>query len=267
MSNIRPKARSRDLSALETRRLLLDVGMDMIFAQPAILATSVIKVTDVVRRAGVTAGALYHHWPNQDAYRRELLDEILRDDRFADFSALTSQLQALSQGTAGEVLHALSRAILMRNLNNPAIKVVMGLWVEGDAQMRAHVAEAFASSDVQWAQIVSLFLDSYGLEVTPPLTVEHLVSLASSFVFGFRVRFDVDPEKMDSLVFGKDWEAEAAIKHLKIFDIALLSWFASLVRIKQLANQPNVETADTENPWQRLVKLYELQPSFPESAD
>ncbi len=267
MSNTRPKARSRDLSALETRRLLLDAGMDMVFAQPAILATSVIKVTDVVRRAGVTPGALYHHWPNQDAYRRELLAEILRDDRFADFSALTSQLQDLLQGTAGEVLHVLSRAILMRNLKNPAIRVVMGLWVEGDEQMQAHIRAAFNSSDAQWAQIVGMFLDSYGLEVVPPLTVEHLVALASSFVFGFRIRFDIDPEKMDSPVFDQDASKQLAAGHLGIFDIALLSWFSSLVRPAQSAHRQKPEHTDNEDPWQRLLRFHELRSSPPGSAD
>jgi AcrR family transcriptional regulator len=45
------------------------------------LALAHVKLADVAQRAGVTKGALYHLWPSQEAYWRDLLQHLLSTDR------------------------------------------------------------------------------------------------------------------------------------------------------------------------------------------
>ncbi|MGI9323847.1 MAG: TetR/AcrR family transcriptional regulator [Pseudomonadales bacterium] len=249
------RLRPRDLSAQATRQLLLDTGVEMVFKRPVTLATSSIRITEVVKRAGVTAGAAYHHWPNQAAYRSDLLDELLKVERLGDIATLGEQLTdpSLGKATAGVVLRTLTRAILISNLGNPSLRVLMGLWVEDDPQTEAFIRDAFSASDEQWIAISQQFFASYGLEVVPPMTVELLVGLTSSFVFGFRIRFGLDAERFEQeLNFDADHEAVA---ELKAFDLALLAWFATFVR----KSDSSAPTHLGKSPWQRLTDFYALE--------
>lgn len=230
----------------------------MVFERPVELATSSIRITEVVKRAGLTAGAAYHHWPNQAAYRHDLLDELLNAKRLGDSQSLGGQITnpALPQTNAGALLRTLTRAILMSNLNNPSLRVLMGLWVEDDPQTKVFIREAFSASDEQWIAICQRFFASYGLEVTPPMTVELLVGLTVSFVFGFRIRFGLDPELFEQeLTFDTE---NQAIAELKAFDLAILTWFATFVEKSDSAES---KINDDLNPWQRLIDFYSLETS------
>lgn len=61
------------------------------------LALAHVKLADVAERAGVTKGALYHLWPSQEAYWRELLQHLLDTNRLfgADrIAAISAELIA-----------------------------------------------------------------------------------------------------------------------------------------------------------------------------
>ena len=65
----------RERQAEATRQLLVSVAREL-FTQRGYAATS---VEDIIQRAGVARGALYHHFPGKDALFRAVYDAVLAD--------------------------------------------------------------------------------------------------------------------------------------------------------------------------------------------
>jgi len=65
----------RDRQAEATRRLLVSVAREL-FAERGYTATS---IEEIIRRAGVARGALYHHFPGKDALFRAVYDDVQAD--------------------------------------------------------------------------------------------------------------------------------------------------------------------------------------------
>ena len=65
----------RERQAEATRQLLISVAREL-FAERGYGATS---VEEIIRRAGVARGALYHHFPSKDALFRSVYDAVQAD--------------------------------------------------------------------------------------------------------------------------------------------------------------------------------------------
>src|SRR4051794_19485161 len=73
-----PSAGGRKAEAsAETRATLLEAGADLLREEPAGGVLGQLPARGVADRAGRTTGAFFHHWPSQDAYRRDLLAYVL----------------------------------------------------------------------------------------------------------------------------------------------------------------------------------------------
>lgn len=65
----------RERQAEATRQLLVSVARDL-FTERGYSATS---IEDIIQRAGVARGALYHHFPGKDALFRAVYDAVMAD--------------------------------------------------------------------------------------------------------------------------------------------------------------------------------------------
>ena len=65
----------RERQAEATRQLLISVAREL-FAERGYGGTS---VEEIIRRAGVARGALYHHFPSKDALFRSVYDAVQAD--------------------------------------------------------------------------------------------------------------------------------------------------------------------------------------------
>ncbi len=65
-------------SAEETRRRLLAIGLQLLHERGPAAVVGHIRLSSVLRRAGLTTGAAYRIWEDQTAYHRELALEALR---------------------------------------------------------------------------------------------------------------------------------------------------------------------------------------------
>src|SRR5437588_6589785 len=65
----------RERQAEATRQLLVAVARDL-FAERGYSGTS---VEEIIQRAGVARGALYHHFPGKDALFRAVYDDVQAD--------------------------------------------------------------------------------------------------------------------------------------------------------------------------------------------
>lgn len=82
----------REEKSERSRRQVLDAALDL-FSHHGYRATSVREIAD---RAGVSIGAVYHHFPDKETIFRELLDEytaITRTERFPFTRALRGKVQ------------------------------------------------------------------------------------------------------------------------------------------------------------------------------
>ncbi len=71
-------------SANETRQLLLDTGVEMLFEMGISSPVGHVRLQNVLRRAGLTTGAAYRIWSGQEDFQRDLAEQaMLRrpDDR------------------------------------------------------------------------------------------------------------------------------------------------------------------------------------------
>jgi AcrR family transcriptional regulator len=62
----------------ETRRLLIDTGIDMLHERGVTVGVSHIRLQEVVKRAGLTTGAAYRLWDDQERFHRELAVAFVR---------------------------------------------------------------------------------------------------------------------------------------------------------------------------------------------
>ena len=60
----------------------------------AVEALANVKVSDVAERAGVTKGAVYHIWPTQELFRKDLLQRLLQQNHQAAISRQMAFLMA-----------------------------------------------------------------------------------------------------------------------------------------------------------------------------
>lgn len=67
---VKPTLRERQAEA--TRQLLVSVAREL-FTEQGYAATS---IEEIIKRAGVARGALYHHFPGKDALFRAVYDEV-----------------------------------------------------------------------------------------------------------------------------------------------------------------------------------------------
>lgn len=59
-------------SGEETKQLLIDIGVSMLLQGGISVAVGHIRLQNVLRRAGLTSGAAYRLWPDQEAFQQDL---------------------------------------------------------------------------------------------------------------------------------------------------------------------------------------------------
>ncbi|MCA0296811.1 MAG: hypothetical protein LCH96_16150 [Actinobacteria bacterium] len=65
-------------SAEDTRRLLIAIGLQLLHERGPSAVVAHIRLSSVLRRAGLTTGAAYRIWEDQTAYQRDLALEAIR---------------------------------------------------------------------------------------------------------------------------------------------------------------------------------------------
>lgn len=66
------------LSADETIRRMLDTGVEMVRERGLMVSFDLMRLEEVIARAGVARAAVYNHWKSKDAYYSDLLRELGR---------------------------------------------------------------------------------------------------------------------------------------------------------------------------------------------
>jgi AcrR family transcriptional regulator len=179
-------------SAEQTRQLLLDTAVQILHEKGPAAGVLHVRLSDVLARAGLTTGAAYRLWDNQQEFHDALAVAAMR---WRDRSMLERTTRAaFSVVAVGGGLDDLLRAAGAANVQDlPADNGIMTtLALRAAAYNQPGLLHASAErSQHMVASFHQLYLDllrTYQLRMREPFTLEHLADGMSALVDGFGVQ-------------------------------------------------------------------------------
>ena len=191
------RSRRQRLPAAEARKALLEAGRDYVYEHPLGEPLDHVRIADIVERAGVSIGAVYHYWDSQDDYRDDLLDLLLSPDEYpAVLRTGEVVAEAVEDGAALEDLVRLSAAIsfdALADLPGPE-RLALALVAYGDRDIDAKLGAQSRGLGDRWAGLFETYFPAYGLEPRPPFTYDSIAVVLMGLIQGMNVRRVVDPD-------------------------------------------------------------------------
>jgi AcrR family transcriptional regulator len=186
----------------ETRALLLRVGMQMLLERGVSAGVQHIRLQDVLRHAGLTTGAAYRLWADQNDYQRDLAVAMvrLRLSSPADY-ARTAVEKLVAEGASGDdIIRAAAEAHVRSatvETDNPAVALdahqfLISLALRTTAQTWPELKDASLQrhheSIAAFAEFYAYLMEAYGLRMKSPLTVTDFTEAMAAMGEGFAVR-------------------------------------------------------------------------------
>jgi AcrR family transcriptional regulator len=162
--------RLRERQAEATRELLVSIARER-FTTQGYAATS---IEDIVQRAGVAKGALYHHFSGKDALFRAVYEEVLADVASAVMAAALAEQEPWAGVRAG--LSAFLDACL-----DPAFRRIVVL--ESVSVLQSEVREG-GIGQVELPMLRTVLTPLAASDVLPGVAVEPLAHVALGGLYG-----------------------------------------------------------------------------------
>lgn len=198
-----PRPDRRDEPAVEMRQRLLDIGRELVFEQPVVNGVDLVRVTDVARRAGVTAGAVYHYWESQDDFRDDVLTELLEEDQLPHPDYVTEGRDRVRNAPSPvEATAAVAVTLADAAGRGGLLPLFVGLWAERQEDLASDLKASHDRYDEVFVTVVTELLSAHGLAIRPPLTIEQLTSSLLATCTGFAIRHRGDPGSVRPLIEG-----------------------------------------------------------------
>jgi AcrR family transcriptional regulator len=199
----------------QTRQLLLDVGLRLLHERRVYVSVTHVRLTDVVKEAGLTTGAAYRCWENQDAYHRDLAVAAARWRDRASVAETVEAVRGLVEAGApfAEVLRVGAEANVYEYPEHTATLTTIALRTCAPADPaiaeagRYHLNQAVEA----FAELYDMILPLYGRRLRAPYTTRDLATVLIAVSEGFTLqgvtgqpyprvrRHDVEPG------VGTDW--------------------------------------------------------------
>ncbi len=188
-------------TAEQTRRLILDAALQLLLERGVAAGVQHIRLQEVLRGVGLTTGAAYRIWADQDDFHRDLAVEMMRL-RFApptgSASAAVEDIVA-GGGTMDDVIRAatLDHVTYASQFHlDPdsrdshafitalALRTAAGAWPE----LRAASAARHEESIDDFSRFYAALLGHYGHRMRRPFTVRDFAEAMAALGEGFAVR-------------------------------------------------------------------------------
>jgi AcrR family transcriptional regulator len=190
----------------EDRRLdYLGIGAEIVkgFGPSAPMAALAnVKVADVADRAGVTKGAVYHIWPSQEAYRRDLLGHMIRLDAAEGYDLATDLLRHrfADQSSAEDRLRVLCDSAFDRIKDNSVFTSRFSFYLFAETpEINALLRRTDDDVEQFWT-----FFDSYltavGRRLRPEFTRRTVFVIVSAYFDGLVIRHQTSPDAVEKTV-------------------------------------------------------------------
>ena len=188
-------------TAEDTRRLILEAAIQMLLERGATAGVQHIRLQEVLRSVGLTTGAAYRIWGDQDEFHRDLAVAMV-GLRFAP--PVTSASQAIGPVLAsGQSLDEVARVAALDFVTYAskfhlepesrdshafitalALRTAAGAWPE----LRVASAERHRESIAAFAEFYAALLQRYGRRMREPLTIVDFTEAMAALGEGFAVR-------------------------------------------------------------------------------
>lgn len=208
-------ATGKRMKAAESRRALLDAGLELLQARGVAPGLDRVTLKDAIEVSGVprsTAYRLYEGGPGQlEAFRRDLLGDLdqsidVRDTESAVTQVLESHEAELASGDPKQlavVLREVIRVGMKANVDSVLSSVEWRVYmsalasVPGQKGFDSTTSDLYNESSFEFGQRFVTFFEVmaglFGLRPRAPLTVIEFASLVAAITEGVALRQQVDP--------------------------------------------------------------------------
>ena len=176
----------------ETRALLLDTGLRMLYAKGLFVAVTHVRLADVANEADLTTGAAYRIWERQEDFHRDLAVAAVRH---RDIDSIQATVERVRQAIAdkaplAEVLRLGAQAGLYPH--GPTDPFLITLALRAASGNVPEVAEAsrlrHAESMAAFEGLYRALLQHYGRRMRPPFGIEALSHALAALSEGFAMQ-------------------------------------------------------------------------------
>ena len=179
-------------SAEETRQLLLDVAVEVLHEKGPAAGVLHVRLSDVVTRAGLTTGAAYRLWANQQDFHDALAVAAMQwRDRSMLARTTRAAFSVVAQGgDIDDLLRAAGAANVQTLPADNGIMTTLALRAAAYNQPSLlHASgERSQSMAASFHQLYVELLRAHALRLRAPFTLEHLAAGMSALVDGFGVQ-------------------------------------------------------------------------------
>jgi AcrR family transcriptional regulator len=176
----------------QTRRLLLDVGIRMLYEQGAHVGVTHIKLSEVAKAADLTTGAAYRCWEHQEAFHRDLAAEALRWRDRPPTSETVESITSLVETRAplSEVIRVAAEANLFCYPADTPFLTTIALRACGPHDDRVAEAsrERLDSAIEHFSKVYTVLAKLYGRRVRAPFTMTHIALTLAALSEGFALQ-------------------------------------------------------------------------------
>jgi AcrR family transcriptional regulator len=188
-------------TAEDTRRLILEAAIQMLLERGATAGVQHIRLQEVLRSVGLTTGAAYRIWGDQDEFHRDLavamvglrfappvasaagaIEEVLSSRGSLDDVARVAALDFVTYASKFHLepesrdSHAFITAL--------ALRTAAGAWPE----LRVASAERHRESIAAFATFYAALLQRFGRRMREPLTIVDFTEAMAALGEGFAIR-------------------------------------------------------------------------------
>lgn len=179
-------------TAEQTRRLLIEVGLRLLHERGIYVGVTHVRLSDVAAAAGLTTGAAYRCWPNQDAFHRDLVVEAVRWRDRAPIAGTVANITDLVDARAplAEVVRVGAEAHLHHHPEDTGflITVALRMCASANSELAKASRERLAISIESFDGLYAALLPVYGRRMRAPFTVTQLTLSLIALAEGFELQ-------------------------------------------------------------------------------
>jgi AcrR family transcriptional regulator len=179
-------------SLQQTRQMLIDIGIELLHERGTGTGVTHIRVSDVVERAGVTTGAAYRCWDDQEAFHRDLAIAAVQWRASPPVDGTVAAIRHVVESGAPwqEMIRVGSHANLHDIPGDTGFLATIALRATAseDPALTDACRRRYDSSTAAHCELYANLLKVYGRKMKSPYTLEHLTVVLAALSEGFCLR-------------------------------------------------------------------------------
>ena len=184
----------------ETKRRLLDAGRQLV-VERGLSPTLDLRLTDVLEEVGLTTGAAYNIWDNQDHYRRDLALHMAKTLEWAD-ERLVEDIRAgwTEDIELDDWTRLVARAYFDAFTSRHDYFVILKFWgiKDIDDELREALSIGYDVVHERFRAAFGQSLGRFKRRPIDPFTLDDVCVLITGACEGLALRQRIQPERLDT---------------------------------------------------------------------